>query len=499
MKSTLKKTSFYLVLGFLPLASNFLLAPLFTRFLSPAEYGLIALATLFQNYLNIIIDLGLKGSFSRYYFRYFRRPAIVKALFSTTIFSIIGIALIIYLFFLIFGDALFSRVFKNDLFTFHRFGHFVFVLALSALLNAVILTYYRNEENLKKYGLISLSTFFMMAIGAVIGVVAFRYGALGNITGKMTGGMIVIVLFLLFFFSKNRLRFDRRLLWPLLKYGFPLIPYGVLNITISNLDRFFIERYFDLDVLGQYNIAFLISTIPFIMLNSFQSSVNPAVIKLLETTQESNRASNYREINNNFRIMLLFMGIMIWGMITFSGPFIRFYVGPEYREVIHYLPILILAFIPLIYQNMFSILLFFHYQSKLLPILSLGTLAGAVVLNFLLIPRFGIYGVALAVLGKNLLYALVTYAAVRMKGYYVREAFHLGKYQWLTVLLAVSAALSLGFIHLLPEYYHLVTLAVGGITGVFIFALFYKNVQQAVTFARNKIPFFRKQAPPDKA
>lgn len=492
MKSTLKKTSFYLVLGFLPLASNFLLAPLFTRFLSPAQYGLIALATLFQNYLNIILDVGLKGSFSRYYFRYFRKPVIVNVLFSTTVLSILGVALIVYGFFLLFGDWIFSLAFKNDEFTFQQFGHFVFLLSLSALFNAVILTYYRNKETLKRYALISLSTFFMMAAGAVIGVVAFKYGALGNIIGKMIGATLVIGTFFVFFFAKNRLRFNARLLWPLLKYGLPLIPYGLLNITINNIDRFFIERNFDLNTLGQYNIAFLISTIPFIMLNSFQSSVNPAVMKLLETSKESNRESNYREINNNFKVMLLFMGIMIWGMITFSGLFIRFYVGPEYRGIIQYLPILILAFIPMIYQNMFSILLFFNYQSKLLPLLSIGTLAGAIALNFVLIPLFGIYGVAFAVLGKNLLYAFVTYAAVRMKGYYIREAFDLGKYQWLTFLLAVAAALSLVCIHLLPDYYHLVTLATGGITGVFIFALFFKNFLQTIAAVREKLPFLKK-------
>jgi O-antigen/teichoic acid export membrane protein len=489
LKSTLKKTSFYLVLGFLPLASNFLLAPLFTRFLSPVEYGLIALASLFQNYLNIVIDLGLKGSFSRYYFRYFKKPAIVKALLSTVVLAILGIAIVIYLFFFFFGDALFAVIFKNDLFTFQRFGHIVCALTLSALLNAVILTYYRNGENLKKYAWVSLGTFFMMTAGAVLGVVVYNYGALGSLIGKMTGAGIVVSFFLVAFFFRSGVRFDSRLLWPLLKYGLPLIPFGLLNITINNLDRFFIERYFDLNALGQYNIAFLISTIPFIMLNSFQSSVNPGVIKLLETTNEGNKAANHKEINNNFRVMLLFMSLMLWSMITFSGLFVRFYVGDEYRGIIQYLPILMLAFIPMIYQNIFSIFLFFHYQSRLLPLISLVTLAGAAVLNFILIPVIGIYGVAFAVLGKNLLYAFSTYWVVCNRGYYVREIFHLGKYQWLTVSLAVSCALSLLLIHLFPDFYHFATLAAGGLTGLFIFVLFKDQFLQLIGFLRSKFRF----------
>lgn len=489
MKATLKKTSFYLVLGFLPLASNFLLAPLFTRYLSPVEYGLIALATLFQNYLNIFVDLGLKGSFSRYYFRYFRQPSIVRALFSTVIISVSGFALLVYLFFFFFGDAIFSVVFKNDLFTFDRFGHFVCALTLSALLNAIILTWFRNEENLRKYALVSLSTFFMMTAGAVIGVVVYRYGALGSIIGKMSGGWLVVGTFLLFYFFGKGLRFEPRLLKPLLAYGLPLIPFGVLNITINNLDRFFVERYFDLNTLGQYNIAFLISTIPFIMLNSFQSSVNPGVVKLLETsrTEPVKRETVYREINNNFRLMLLFMGVMLWGMITFSGLFIRFYVGPEYRNVIAYLPILMLAFIPMIYQNIYSILLFFNYQSRLLPLISLVTLIGAALFNFILIPVIGIYGVALAVLCKNSLFAFATFWAVKRKGYYHTTLFHMGKYQWLMLSLAVSVVLSMLLIHLFPEHYHLATLTAGSLSGVFIFVLFKGQFFQLVAFLRQKI------------
>jgi O-antigen/teichoic acid export membrane protein len=316
--------------------------------------------------------------------------------------------------------------------------------------------------------------------------VVFRYGALGSIIGKMAGASTVILIFLFAFFARKRIRFDFRLLKPLVLYGLPLIPYGLLNITIANLDRFFIERNFDLDVLGQYNIAFLISTIPFIMLNSFQSSVNPGVMKLLETSGGDNRVANHKEINSNLKLMVLFMSIMLWGMITFSGLFVKFYVGPEYRNIIMYLPILMMAFIPMIYQNMYSILLFHHYQSKLLPLLSLITLLVACVLNFLLIPVLGVYGVAIAVLGKNITYALSTYAAVKLKGYYVADAFCLGKYAWLTVLLGFAGTMSLILTHLFPDWSHLITLAVGGLTGVLIFVVFYKPVLQVVSWGLNK-------------
>lgn len=486
MKSSLKNTSYYVILGFLPLASNFLLAPLFTRYLTPKEYGLIALCTLFQNYLTIFVDLGLKGAFSRYYFRYHRNEKITNALFSTTLLSILIVSLLLFILLFWLGDILFQLIFGNSEFTFHTYGILVFPLTINALINAVILTYFRNTEDIFRYALLSLSTFFLMALGAIVGVVFFQKGAVGNVVGKAIGASVVIIAFLVIYFWKNSVVFSFRLIRPLVKYGYPLIPFALLNITIANIDRFFIERYFDLNILGQYNIAFLISTIPFILLNAFQSSVNPSIIKSMEKLKRENSGSIMADINGNFKLMLLMMGIVLWFIITFSGIFIRFYVGYEYRSVIQYLPILIAAFIPMIYQNMFSVILFFHYQSRLLPLISLATLAVAVLSNLLLIPWLGIFGVAVAVLIKNFAFGYFTKASLIYKGYYSDSLFVFGKYHWLMICVALTALASLILVNLYPHQYHICTFVSGIVSGIFIFAIFKKEFLTAWQQIRSK-------------
>lgn len=484
---SLKRTSYYLLLGFLPLASNFLLAPLFTRYLSAAEYGIIALATLFQQYAMLIVDPGLKGAFSRYYYRYFRYPKLVDALFSTTVVGIVAALALTLLVFNFFGDRIFLIVFKNNDFTFERYGNLVLLLTFNTVVNAVILTYYRNSERVKDYALVSLSTFFLMAIGSVIAVVALKGGAWGNIVGKLLGSAIVVYLFLAVWLFRKGLKFDLRLVKKLLVYGLPLIPYGILNTTILNLDRFFIERYFDLSVLGQYNIAFLISTIPSILLNAYQSAVNPGIIKLMETTNKNNTEANNREVNRNFQYLVMLMCSVLWVLITFSGPFVRFYVGPEYRVIIGYLPILIIGFMPLVYQNIFSLPLFFHYQSRLLPLLSLATLAGSVVFNFLLINWLGIYGAAIAVLLKNMLFAYSTMFALRARRLYTPAYFAMGKYNWLMMLVVLTGVAVVALVYYFPEHYTWTTVATGLATGTIAVIIFGSELRTIVTVVKSRI------------
>ncbi len=484
---SLKRTSYYLLLGFLPLASNFLLAPLFTRYLSASEYGIIALATLFQQYATLIVDPGLKGSFSRYYYRYFRKPRLVDALFSTTVIGIVCSLVLTWVPFYFFGDRLFSLVFKSEAFTFDKYGNLALVLTFNAILNSVILTYFRNGERVRNYALISLSTFFLMALGSVIGVVTLKGGALGNLAGKVVGSAIVVYLFFLVWFFRNGIRFDVRLIKKMMVYGLPLIPYGILNITILNLDRFFIERYFDLSVLGQYNIAFLISTIPFILLNAYQSAVNPGIIKLLETTNRANEGVNVVEVNRNFRYLLLLMCSVLWCLVTFSGPFIRFYVGPEYRVIIGYLPILIIGFIPLVYQNIYSLPLFFNYQSKLLPLLSLATLAASVVFNFVLIEWLGIYGAAIAVLLKNFVFAYSTRFALQRKKLYTPALFALGKYNWMTLLIVLTGIAAVALVYYFPDHYTWTTLVAGVASGTVAVVIFGRELNTLLAVVKTKV------------
>ena len=70
MSKTFKNTIIYVSLGFISPAVNFLLIPLYTNYLSPEQYGIITIAVVFQATLNILIGLGLVGTYHRFYYDY---------------------------------------------------------------------------------------------------------------------------------------------------------------------------------------------------------------------------------------------------------------------------------------------------------------------------------------------------------------------------------------------------------------------------------------------
>ncbi|MGZ4118576.1 MAG: lipopolysaccharide biosynthesis protein, partial [Bacteroidia bacterium] len=122
----LKSTFVYTLLGFLPMASAFVLTPVYTKYLSPEEYGIISLSNLFNAYLSVFVAIGIDSAFSRFYFKY-KKEAITKVLLSTALISMLCVSAILYLLFLLIGNSVFTLAFNNSVFTYSEFGHFIFI------------------------------------------------------------------------------------------------------------------------------------------------------------------------------------------------------------------------------------------------------------------------------------------------------------------------------------------------------------------------------------
>src|SRR5437899_8743305 len=69
----------YVLANFGIKALNFFLFPLYTRFLSPADYGIVSVAETFAAVLMAVLGLGLDAGVCRLYFQYVGDPAQLEA------------------------------------------------------------------------------------------------------------------------------------------------------------------------------------------------------------------------------------------------------------------------------------------------------------------------------------------------------------------------------------------------------------------------------------
>jgi O-antigen/teichoic acid export membrane protein len=399
----------YLAIGFLPLASNFLIAPIFTRVLSREEYGLLALASVLQAYLSVFLDMGFRGAFSRFYFDYYKKERLVKSLYATVYITLIGVALFIGLVLWFTRDWLFCKLFENcEVFSFYPYGYIVWLSATLILLQTITLSLYRNKENLKAYTTIAVSSFLLMTAGSVVGVLYFKQGALGSLAGKLAGTAIVIVPYAVYYFWKHGIVYRITFVKPLLLYGLPLLPYAALGLVMDNLDKFFVERYLGMNLLGLYNVAFLIGSIPSVLLFAVQSTINPQVFKSLTEQSRQYEESRNESIAKLFKTLLIFMCLVVTGIIALIQPAVSIFLGKDFVESIVYIPLIAMVFLPRSLYVVYTIPLFYEKKSTLLPITNFVAVLVGIAAAIYLVPAYQLMGICVTLLAMKVAQLLPT-------------------------------------------------------------------------------------------
>lgn len=423
IKSILKNSAFYTILGFLPAAANFFMVPLLTTYLSTDEYGLLSVSTMFQGIIGVFMLIGLDAALSRFYFRYYKRPKLLHATFSTGFIFILSLALIMFLILSLFGENIMQLLFKNERFHFHDYGVVSFFLALSSILNTILLAYYRNEENVKVYARMSILSLLAIIVGVLIGVVYLRQGAYGNIMGRAVGMSIMVAVYLGLFFRKKPIIFRLKSLKPMLKYGLPFVPYFFLLLANSSLDQWLLERRFDLDQLGEYNFALQFASLCSVFTYAIYNAIGPKVYKLM--TEDETGYKNEKTISNLLRLFHLIVVFVIVSEIALIAPVIELIIkNQEYHNVIYFINLLILVWLVHLYYMLYSIPMMFYNKTRFLPLITLIGFIVGVGSNLILIPYWGVIGICASVIAIKF--------AVFISAYWIgrqQKVLHLEYYQ----------------------------------------------------------------------
>lgn len=386
-------TIIYFVLSFLPIASSFLLTPIYAQYLSPSEYGILAIANIVQGYLSIFLTLGIDGAFTRFYFAVRTDKRETDSLLSTSLISILVFSLLTAILLQLAGEPLMTAFINIPGITISNFIQPILLTTSLSMCYVVFCAFYRDSENIKSFAVIALVYFILMTSCSFYGVVILHKGVQGSIYGKLVGTLLTMSFFLPNFFVRNGLRFNSGLIKKMLSYGFPILIYGLLALLFETMDRIFIKKYYTLNDLGIYNFAFIITSVIGVVITSLQSAFNPVIYKnLLDISAENEPALN--QIMKRFILTaLLFASICL----TISYFFILFLINKTYNASLYFIPILALSFIPRAYYIIYSYPLFTHNKTKILPLINGLSIIFGIIANYILMPVLGIYGIAISV------------------------------------------------------------------------------------------------------
>ena len=402
-----------------------ILVPLYTAALLPEQYGTVDLVAQTANILLPIFTLSVSEAALRFGLDA-KSPERRKTIYTTCLGVVIcGLGIMAAIF------PLLSRLEYLD-----GFSTILYIYVWTAALKQLNATYTRSLEKVKLFAVDGILTTLMMILFNILFLLKFKWG--------MTGYLLAIILSdfcsSVFLFIAAGLwrhvdprRFQLSALKEMLRYCAPLVPTTLLWLITSISDRFIIVMYHGEAMNGINTVAYKIPTIITTVFTMFSQAWNMSAI------QENGSEGREGFYTTVFSLNQSFMYVMAAGILMINRPLTYIWVNPAYHEAMLYSPILTMATIFTCFNVFLGSVYIAEKKTKRSFMTSLAAGIINIILNFLLIPRFGIYGAAGATFAA---YFLVFFFRLFDTSRIIRFKFSLIKIAANTVVLIVMTVVN---------------------------------------------------------
>lgn len=401
--------------------ANFLLIPLFLHLMTRDEFGIYGYLYSFAMAMSLVFTLGFHASVPKLYADTKNNPKQQGSmLFTLSLTLIVSLVLIFSLISLTgIDEYFFGLINRNQAvkdFNYDTYRPYLLVAMCSMVLSNLLTYYFVAAEKIKNIQAFNLIRFFFAN-----GLALFLLYSAPNADAALLRLSVtyIVELILCFIFAivlcKNfTFKFSKYYLYKGLKIGLPLSFVALLNAITNFGDKYFVMLYCGATIVGVYNLASLLATIPVIVYQSFNFIWLPTFL------QEKNLVLLKKKTNKNgLRIFLL---LLLLSVLIYVGAFVLLAWGvfPEnYSLIMEILPPLLLSQI-FASLNLFFFNYFTYFEKNYITILTSILINGLGYLLFTLTASsYGYIGVAYSLLAANFTLFLIYYF---LSSFYVKKA-----------------------------------------------------------------------------
>lgn len=388
IKETMRHTAIYSVGTVLRRLAAFVLIPLYTRFLSPSEYGILALILLVVSALSIFLNLGMSSALFKFFFET-NDPRKRTIIVSTAFFFLLISATLF-----VGGAVACTKPISGFVFRSYDYAFLLVIAFVTALVDAMAsipLALLRAYRKSIQFTVFSLFRFLSSVSFILYFVIVKEEEVLGILKGGLIASIATWMVLLPIVVRHVRLSFSSRMLRQLLGFGLPLVPSGLAVWILTLSDRYFLQYFSTLEQVGLYSLGHKLGTlINVLVVAPFTLAWGPLMFSV---QKQSNAKTIYSSVLTHFVCIAGFLGLCF---SLYVKPLLQKIAMPEY------LPSHIVVFPITCSYVLYGTYMIFTAGatlSKKTKFLALVTGLAAclkLVLNYLLIPRYGMMGAAFA-------------------------------------------------------------------------------------------------------
>lgn len=403
------------------------LLPLYTRYLTPADYGAAEVMFAAVVAASIVVRLGVIEAVLRFYYKAGEAPdRVVASSFAALFWLATAAALLALPFAGPISEALLDRP-AADLARIAIGGLWVLTL------HEYLLTLFRLEERARAFFAVTIANVLVAIALTVVLVVAAGEGARGLLLGSYASGAAFVLGLVAVHRRRLSLRLDRPLLRRMLRFGLPTMPAELSLYALNFVDRIVIVRFVGLAEAGLYSLAVKFAQAVNVLVRGFQLAWPPLAYSIRDD-EEARRA--YAAVVTWF---LAGAAFVVAGMWLLARWIVRALAAPEFFQSYEAVGLLSAAVTLYALYMVLLVILGRTGRTEFNFPATLAALVANVGLNLLLVPPFGIVGAGAALAASYLVVVALMYG-------FTQRLFPV-PYEWgrlARVVLAAAGLVALG-------------------------------------------------------
>lgn len=405
LKSLLRNSILYTLSTILTRGIVFILLPIYTRSLSPEDFGLLDYFVALGAVAAIVVTLEILQGMARIIPEHLDDYQKKRDYASTCLWFLIGAYTVMLVLVTFFSTQLAALLLnaptKADLFELAAWSWWV--VALLNLIHGQL----RWELKAATSALLSLVAAFLTVICTIVLVVWMQLGIRGALLAQVIGGLLALLPSLYLTRSSFGFCFDGAGLRQMLSYSLPLIPSSLAVAFALYADRIILKELLGLSEVGIYAVGQKVSLVVTLALIGFRSALTPLIYA------NHGRPSTPGELAQIFRVFCLAALAMTLVMSVFARDIVELISATAYQEAASVVPVLIFSVL-LANMYIFAPGLDIDRKTGVISMINIGVAGLSLALNYLLIPHFGILGAAWsALLAFGAGFAVYMYASQR--------------------------------------------------------------------------------------
>lgn len=382
-----------------------IMVPIVTRLMPETEY--FGISDMSNTVVQFASALAVMGMYDAMYRMFFEKDDLdfKRSVCSTALLFSIGTSIVVFVIVILFKDMIAKYFFGNE-----QYAYLVYISAMAALVGATnsIVSAPTRMQNKRKIFLITNTLSPVIAYAISIPLLLKGHYIIALPLAAAISGITMELAFVILNHKWFRFQtFDFGLLKELLKIAIPLLPNFLIYWIFNSSDKLMITNIIGIGAAGIYSVGSKLGHVSQLIYTAFAGGWQYFAFS---TMKEDDQVSSNSSVFEYLGVISFVAGIF---MCAWCRPIFNLLFEGEYQLGYTVVPYLFLApLMQMLYQVAANQFLVIKKTWPNMLILLCGAVAN-VILNWILIPRLGIEGAAVATLMGYLIADLIAILVLR--------------------------------------------------------------------------------------